>query len=113
MDKLEQTLLECGEPVDLDFEYDDSTISIYNFNVPDDQQGQDIGPQVMTQILEAARAHGRTTIKAHIDLTHRGTDGYPADKDITNDPTLKFLRSLDFTIIDYGPDRTVLARKRL
>lgn len=112
-DEFAARLADVGQRVDLDFDFDSDTLFIYNFSVPESDRNQNVGTDVMSELLSLAEAYNRSTVEAHIDLTHRGTDGYPSEKNIHDDPTLSFLRSLDFSIVDYGPNRTVLAKKSI
>lgn len=110
--KIAEELPEHSETVNLDWEVYDDTFHIYNFEVPEELQGEGIiGPKVLSGIKEICVTFEISNIEAHIDLTHRKSDGtYPSDKLVQNDPTLKFLRDYGFVILNYSRSETVYAK---
>ena len=105
--------IEEQEHVDIEVEKKNkSCILINHYQVYENKRGDGIGSSVMNNIIEMCENEDDIDkIEMHIGLTWRGDDGFPVDKKIENDPTIRFLLKHDFNLIDYGADRTVLAKR--
>jgi len=110
--KNEEKLMLISEKVDLDWEVRNNTFYIYNFNVDKKQRGKGVGSKIMSKIINFCQLNNITKIIAHIDLTYRENNEYPENKNIHQDPTIKFLKKFNFSV-DYAPNKTVKGSRTL
>lgn len=93
---------------------DDNIISITNFKIKEKERGDGKGSRIINSIVDICENSSEVEeIEIHIGLTWREKEGFPDNKNISQDPSIKFLKKMKFDIVDYGPNKTVLAKKKV